>query len=168
MVWPLPSMKGAKGFQEPQCIHASLAQLAWYVAFQSGETNTTGICSIDVHMPMWTWWGYFEFVDRVCVLTKMLEALLNARWACFDDQWTLYVPVSLSLALVALAFLASAFPEACVTRWVLFCHPMMQFLRGERSPLMVANPSSARIPMVFLADGGHIDNTGVYPLLRRQ
>jgi len=70
------------------------------------------------------------------------------------------------MMIITLTFLASSFPKVRLFRWVLWSPSLMSLLQSERAPLVVPGLASS-LPMVFLADGGHADNTGVIPLLRR-
>jgi len=153
--WPSP----AQGKGAGQCYDATYLSVANFV-------QTEGMCE-PFKLPAWTGYGRFNYDNSLCFLIVVIEGLLNARWHCFDDLWMAYAPISAGLILLTIVFLASAFPKARLMRWVLWSPFLMQFLRGQRRPLVVAQLMSARIPMVFLADGGHIDNTAVFPLLRR-
>jgi len=64
--------------------------------------------------------------------------------------------------------LASAFPTNVFFRWVFWSPVVLNTLRQSRQALVVWRADTARVPHVFLADGGHAENTSILPLLRRQ
>jgi len=101
-------------------------------------------------------------------LAIIVQALINARFHCADNALGLLVGNYLSL--VVLLFLLFT-AQAWCGKSLLICIPALNILRGLRHCIVLpkiemrANDGAAN---VFLADGGHIDNSAVLPLLKRQ
>jgi len=64
-------------------------------------------------------------------------------------------------------FFSPSVPRMRLSRWVLWSPFFLNFFRRLRWPVAISSPDGG-VPEVFLADGGHIDNSGVLPLLRRR
>ena len=108
-------------------------------------------------------------VNHGCLQAKLLEVVVNARFSCFSSVLASSYAVGLiSLTLLMLVFAAVAFPWSPFLHWVQYSQLPLLFLRSQRRPLMMQNVDKVGVPSVFLADGGHSDNSAVFPLLRRR
>jgi len=67
-----------------------------------------------------------------------------------------------------MVFLAPAFPNTWPFRSVLFSPFLLSLNRLVGAHLVFGQGKKGDAPQVFLADGGHIDNSAVLPLLRRR
>jgi len=98
----------------------------------------------------------------------MTHAIIEGRHMCTDIADLNIVLFTMCIYLFGVAILAPSFSKFGIFRSMLYSHTMQVIRRGLNLVSVVPSLRLYPPPEVFLTDGGHIDNTGAYPLLARQ
>jgi len=113
----------------------------------------------------------FSRQNRCRHAARLARSIMFGRFKCYGggmvDTLSTFV-LYFTLICFLCCYFAPTFPRSWVFRWALYSKFFQLISRTLRVNSVVANPSEAGLPEVFLADGGHLDNSAVLPLLRRQ
>jgi len=145
--------------------------MAWPV----GEVPDRAIITKEQCVTGWTYqelWANIKAMEgcstSCCYVSNLAWSLRLGMYECNGVHRISYY-LLLYVALAALLiFLAPAFPRIRMFRWVLWSPFIMAFFRFFHFNIVVGYGNEEDVPMVFLADGGHCDNSAVLPLLRRK
>jgi len=105
----------------------------------------------------------------------MSRAIVYGRFKCYDEGEGRGIIIQIgtfvlyfTLICFCICYIAPAFPGTWWCRWALFSKFFQLITRSMRHNIVVSNPTESGVPEVFLADGGHLDNSAILPLLKRQ
>jgi len=105
------------------------------------------------------------------IAAYMARSIVYGRFKCFNGGaiWVLGdLLLYFTCLMMTIAYFSPCLPRASILRWALYCKVFQLVLRFMRHHSVIADPATSSVPEVFLADGGHLDNTGIIALLKRQ
>ena len=147
MAWPVVSTNNRQvtwGAEHRQCVDLSYQNL-WAKAKQIQNCDT-----------------------NCCWASKIVWTEALGLYECNNVHFISNLLIFFVLVVATLVFLAPAFPLCFLFRWTLWSPFCLNFLRYCGATQVVGHGSEGDIPQVFLADGGHCDNSAMLPLLRRK
>jgi len=103
-----------------------------------------------------------------CLSASLAQGMVYSRYLCGTAYGYTWFIFAWSHLLLLIAFLAPSFTNTGFGRWVMYSHLQLMLSRMIGFKVHIPDPIRHPPPEVFLTDGGHIDNSGAYPLLRRK
>lgn len=103
-----------------------------------------------------------------CAAARVAQSSIQARYICGSGAGLTHAMFIISNLLMVLIFMAPAL-SAIFPFWLMgYSHISLMLYRTTGFKSYIPDPRFHAPAEVFLTDGGHIDNSGAFPLLRRK
>jgi len=103
-----------------------------------------------------------------CLAAQLYQSLIVARYACGTAASLTLAMFSVTVAILVVVFFAPPFSAFRVARWIMYSQLQMVIFRMVGFRAHIPDPFRHPPSEVFLTDGGHIDNSGAFPLIKRK
>jgi len=118
-------------------------------------------------------WGQYHKLEHpcttgCCLASHIAQSLVYARYMCAEGVYLCNIGFYSFLVYLALMFFSPSLSAIPFFWYMGFSHITMLTFRTIGFKAYVPDPYQNPLPEVFLTDGGHIDNSGAFPLLRRK
>jgi len=142
-----------------------------HIPTTSAFYNTQGSNGENVDYATFTFnstYSHGKCETKCCAVAHMAYAVIAARFACGNvPALACTIVVMLAIMIVAY-FIWPAFSALSAVRIIGFSHLATMMHRTLGFILVIPHPDKHPPPEVFLTDGGHFEDLGAFPLIKRK